>query len=645
MTGHAPRTKARWAWLLVLPLLALLHTFADAVPVDRHNVAMKAPGSKEAEATARLQSTFGAEDQLVLAFLTRTHSPLAPIERQALDHLGQRLRGESVVTNVGKLLEPRPDLAILKVQVESSADVGEIVGVAEAMAPSTLRLLPAGLPIAEAAVAEGIAGDRRRLVPAIVGVLFAMLAMFYRSFVHALSALAPALFGILLLGSFRYALGQQLDPVSVLLDPVLLTIGVAASVHFLAAFREQRRLGLAPRDAALAARSGQLRPATLATLTTMLGFWSLSFHPVPAVANFGTLAALGTGLVHAIVLAVLPFFLIQFPGAVPPATALVRSMDPYAHWLRRHRKAVCALGAALAVASAVALRDVRVDNDPLAVLPVEAACRRDLLEIADHLGGAEHFDLLVEHAATQLGPERLLPFAAAIAATPPAAGPAGAPRAALDGTVKVPLLLAPSGSDARTRLFDAAEARAQALDLPGIHLAGNSVQIARDSDRLVQGQLRGMAIAVAFLTIALAFALRSARLAVLGMLPNLLPCLLVYGGLAASGRPLGVANAMIGSVMLGLVVDNTIHFLHHYREHPGTALARVRRALEHVASPMLGSSLVLALGFGSGLLGDMASTHEFAALSAATIGLALFGDAVLLPALLLALSPREEVTA
>lgn len=637
--------RAGLAWLLVLPLLVWLQTFADALAIDQHNVAMKAPGTKEAEATARLNATFGSESQLVLAFLTRTHSPLAPIERQSLDRLAQRLRSEPGVASVGKLQEPRPDLGLLQVQIETGADVEELIAVSSTLAPTTLRLLPAGLPVAEAAVSSGIANDRRRLVPAIVGVLLVLLVASYRNLVHALAALVPALLGILSLGTFRYLLGQQLDPVSVLLDPVLLTIGIAASVHFLAAFRDHRRAGLSPRDAARQAHKDQLAPATLATITTMLGFWSLSLHPVPAVANFGTMAALGTGFVHALVLAVLPKFLAQVPGPMPTPAVLLRGIDGYAHWLRRHRRSVCAAAACVAIASVVALRNTRVDNDPLAVLPVDAACRRDLAEIADHLGGAEHFDLLVEHAATQLGPERLLPFAAAVAAMPPAAGPAGAPRAALDGTVKVPLLLAPSGSEARTQLFDAAEARALALDLPGIHLAGNSVQIARDSERLVFGQLQGMGIAVLMLTATLWIALRSLRLALLGMLPNVLPCLLIYGGLAALDRPLGVANAMIGSVMLGLIVDNTIHFLHRFRERTGPALSRVRHALEHVAAPMLGSSLVLALGFGSGLLGDMASTHEFALLSATTIGLALVGDAVLLPALMLAVTPREEVPA
>jgi predicted RND superfamily exporter protein len=57
---------------------------------------------------------------------------------------------------------------------------------------------------------------------------------------------------------------------------------------------------------------------------------------------------------------------------------------------------------------------------------------------------------------------------------------------------------------------------------------------------------------------------------------------------------------------------------------------------------MMASSLVLAIGLGAGLVGGMRSTHEFAGLAAATIVLALIGDAIVLPALLLRTQRPEE---
>jgi hypothetical protein len=635
-------TATRWRWLLLVPIMAWLQSVAHQLPIDRHNTAMKAPSSKEAAATAQLHGTFGSQDHLALAFLTRSRQPVAPVERQALNQLALRLRSEADVVSVAKLMEPRLDLALLQLHIEPEADVESLLQVAKMLGPVTMRMLPAGIAVAEAAIARGVAADRERLVPAIVVTLFAVLLLVYRSFAHAAGALLPALLAILLLGAGRYALGQKLDPIAVLLDPVLLTIGIASAVHVLAAFRTLRREGLSPQEAAARAGRELLWPATLATGTTMLGFWSLAFHPIPAVANFGALAAIGTGIVHVLALTLLPRWLSEFPARVAALPLGASGASAYAHWLRRQRKPIVFGAAALALIAINALRSVRVDNDPMAVLPPHATCRSDLAEIADHLGGAEQFDLLVENAATHLGPEQLLPFVAAVASTTPAAGPAGPPRAALNGTVMVPLLLAPSGSEARTALFRSTEERARALDLRGVQIAGSAVQIARDSERLVYGQLFGMALALVMLSLTLWGALRSFRMAMLGMIPNVLPCLLLYGTLAMFDRPLGVANAMIGSVMLGLIVDNTIHFLHHFRHGSGNGVARVQHAIERIASPMIGSSIVLVIGFGAGLLGGMESTHEFAILAAATIGLALVGDGVLLPALLLSTTRHGE---
>jgi predicted RND superfamily exporter protein len=165
---------------------------------------------------------------------------------------------------------------------------------------------------------------------------------------------------------------------------------------------------------------------------------------------------------------------------------------------------------------------------------------------------------------------------------------------------------------------------------------------------LVRGQLAGLALTLACLFATIAIAFRSVLLGFLGMLPNLLPCLVIYGLMGAAGRPLSVATAMIGSVMLGLVVDDTIHFLYRFRvaRAGGTSVTRsLARAIVHAGRPVVITSLVLSVGFAAGLAGNLETTREFSALAAATILGALAADLVLLPALLFALArprPRQR---
>jgi predicted RND superfamily exporter protein len=119
----------------------------------------------------------------------------------------------------------------------------------------------------------------------------------------------------------------------------------------------------------------------------------------------------------------------------------------------------------------------------------------------------------------------------------------------------------------------------------------------------------------------------------LGLLANVLPCIWIYGGLAWLGQPVSVATGMIGCTMLGLIVDNTLHLLHRYRECRATADRRraVVQALAAVGRPMWLSSSLLVLGFATAATSRLSTTIEFALLACSTIAVALVGCGVLLP--------------
>lgn len=162
--------------------------------------------------------------------------------------------------------------------------------------------------------------------------------------------------------------------------------------------------------------------------------------------------------------------------------------------------------------------------------------------------------------------------------------------------------------------------------------------VARDSAALIRGQLRSMGTMLAVLLAAMAAGFRSWRLGLLGLLPNVLPCAVLYGGMALLGCRLSVAAAMVGTVMLGLIVDQSIHLLHRYRGARVEGRSRagaVARALAVTGRPIAITSTVLATGFGIGMLGTLETTRVFGALTAATILLALAATLLVTPAAIL----------
>ena len=292
---------------------------------------------------------------------------------------------------------------------------------------------------------------------------------------------------------------------------------------------------------------------------------------------------------------------------------------------------------ALAAVALAGLHQLRADNDPLRLLPVDEPARADHDVLAQRLSGVETFRLLVPATSTACEPSRLLPLLAAIRQLPGVAGLAGPVQRGTAGDLVVPLLLAPGGSAVRERLFADCERTTAVLGFPEVVPVGASVQIARDSHRLLLSLLGSLGLSLLLLAVGMAIGLRSIRLALLGLLPNLLPSVWLYGGLGWLDHPVSVATAMIGCTMLGLIVDNTLHLLHHYRRgrrHLAPAIA-MAAAWQRCVRPMTLASVVLMLGFLTASTSRLSTTVEFSLLATATIAAAWLGTALVLPLLFL----------
>lgn len=636
-TAERPLLR-RLAWTAFAAATAWLLAGLPTQTVDPQNRALKAPDSVD---TARLRALAGVvpdDPVLLLAFTTAGELPMLPADRSLLMALRDELAKLPGVVAIQEAPVADPGLVLLPIALAGGDPMalGErIVDAARQAAPPSLRVLATGLPLLEGTIARLVAGERTTIVPLLLGVLFLSAWAFYRRVALAIAVLLPPITGIAWTGGTLAWLGHRLDPVAALLDPVLLTIGVAASVHFVEAFRGGLQRGLASADAALAAASELRTPALLATATTMIGLWSLATSAVPAVLDFGLRSAMGVGLTHLFVFLLLPAWLAQTTAAADRiGSRYTTDPWPLVRLLRQRTTLLAGAGIVTALAIAGTSR-LHADNEPLQLLPADEPARIDHDVLAQRLGGVETFHLLVPARSPASEPARLLPLLAEIRQMPGVAGLAGPVQRGADGDLAIPFLLAPGGSAVREPLFADCERTTRVLGCADVVAAGASVQIARDSFRLMQSMASSLGISLALLGLAMALGLRSWRLAGLGLLPNVLPSLWIYGGLGWLDHPISVATAMIGCTMLGLIVDNTLHLLHHYR-HLRATLSReaaMHRAWERCRRPMTLASGVLLLGFLTAATSRLSTTVEFALLASATIAAAWFGTAVVLPLL------------
>jgi len=160
-------------------------------------------------------------------------------------------------------------------------------------------------------------------------------------------------------------------------------------------------------------------------------------------------------------------------------------------------------------------------------------------------------------------------------------------------------------------------------------------------NRLVKVMLMDLAIsfgtAFAFVTCFMLLMLGSVRMGAIAILPNLFPIMLVLGMMGLLGLPLDLNSLLIASIALGIAVDDTVHFLHHFKtayQDSGDCQSALESASYHAGQAMITTSIVLVAGFSVLCLATNAAVFRFGFLTALTVLAALLTDLIALPSIL-----------
>ncbi len=169
-------------------------------------------------------------------------------------------------------------------------------------------------------------------------------------------------------------------------------------------------------------------------------------------------------------------------------------------------------------------------------------------------------------------------------------------------------------------------------------VTGRSTLAARAMSALITSMGKSYLFALVVITPLMMLMIGNLRLGLISMAPNLFPVIFVLGVMGWMGLPLDASNMVIGSLIIGLAVDDTIHFLQSFRrefEETEDVEVAVRRTMRVTGSALLFTSLVLSTGFlMMALRGTLLNTIHFGALSAAGISFAFLADVVVTPALI-----------
>jgi hydrophobe/amphiphile efflux-3 (HAE3) family protein len=198
------------------------------------------------------------------------------------------------------------------------------------------------------------------------------------------------------------------------------------------------------------------------------------------------------------------------------------------------------------------------------------------------------------------------------------------------------------GSAAIRKLEQRVRVIVDRADLPaGIRteVTGNAIRINRSADGIAGNQINQVGFAAVTIFILVCIAFRSVRVGLLSMVPNIVPVLIFFGVLGAGVATLSIATSLIGSIALGIAIDDTVHFLVAYhrervRFSPEESIVRCVRT---VGRPIVMTSVMLVVGFLVLLVSGFVTLREFGYLTAMTMAICLSTDLTLLPALLVRL--------
>lgn len=586
---------------------------------------------------------------------------------------------------------------------ERSALVTEIEAVLDEADP---RVGPLDLAGADVITHDLDAGTARSLGGLAPVVLVAMCWIFWwatRS-ARAVGAmlLAAVAAGACALGLMALA-DRSLNLVIVVMPAILAVITAAYATHVVT-----RYLALPPRpDAAdtAARRAGWAqamretwRPTLLSAVTTAAGFAALGTSEIPPIRDMGLFTAAGVLVAFVLTFTLVPALLVMSRRVVPlPHAARLwtpaRAAGATA-WLQRHRVAILVAAAALTAAGAWGVTRLQVESHILSFFPADHRVPRNYHEIEDTLVGLTPFELILEgprervlsgetlgaldallqqaFAEEPLLLQTLSPFAS----EKPQAVPAAVRASFLDATLppsrqllpeaarrylwmdpggerlalRVTLTSKTGSSNEVDALIHRLRDRLEGRFPPEVHskITGGPTLLIRGQVLLLDTQIRSFALAFAIVGLVIAVAFRSLTVLLISFLPNILPIVLTLGAMGLLQIPLNTATVTVAGIALGLIVDDTIHFLHRYndaRTRGESPTEAVRDTLYTIGRPVVVTSLAVAVGFGAFALSPFPPTRYFGGLIAWTSVAAVVCDLVVLPGVLLVGRSQREVPA
>ena len=535
--------------------------------------------------------------------------------------------------------------------------------------------------------------DQQTLVPIMFAVVVITLVLLLRSFTATVGTFLVIVCSVLTAMGIAGWLGMALTPPSASSPTIILTLAVADCVHILVSFLHAMRRGLDKTGAMVESLRINLQPVFLTSVTTAIGFLSMNFSDAPPFRDLGNIVAMGVMAAFFISITLLPALMLILPVRVKPgATNHSRRMDNFADFVVARRNFLFFAVGFIVVALVIFIPrnelndefieyfdktvDFRTATD-FSPPPLTGIYTIDYSLNAGESGGISEPEFLdrveafanwyetqpeVLHVNTltdimkrlnknmhadepewyrlpdqrNLSAQYLLLYEMSLPYGLDLNNQIDVGKSATRMTVTVKNI----SSNEMLALEDKAQEWLHE-NAPGMRADGASpsVMFAHIGHRNIRSMLTGTSVALVLISLILVVALRSIKIGLISLVPNLAPAAMGFGLWGLLVGEVGLGLSVVTGMTLGIVVDDTVHFLSKYlrarREQQLAPPDAVRYAFSTVGTALWVTSLVLIAGFMVLTQSPFKLNSDMGLVTAITIAFALIADFLFLPPLLM----------
>ncbi len=533
-------------------------------------------------------------------------------------------------------------------------------------------------------------------------VLFVILflALFY-FFPGSITTLMVIVLSIMTsLGIFGH-MGMLMSPPTTTAPIIILTVAIANCVHILVTMMHEIHSGSSKENAIVESLRVNIQPIFLASITTAIGFLTMNFSEVPPFQHLGNLVAMGVLMSLILSLTFLPAVISFLPiRAQKTENKDMLLMAKFGDYVVKHRRQLF-IGMLVLIAVTVSFLPKNQLNDVFVNYFDESIqFRADTDYTTEHLTGIYLADYSLESGAPNgiSDPEFLqqmeafekwyrqnpntvhvntitdvmkrlnknlhgddeamykLPAEHDLAAQYLLLYEMSLPRG-LDlnnqinidkSATRFTVTLKTMSSNDIITLTKAADdwLKKNAPAIKKANASGPTVMFANIGSRNIRSMLLGTTIALVLISLILIFALRSVKIGLISMIPNLVPAAMGFGLWGLLVGEVGLALSVVTTMTLGIVVDDTVHFLSKYlrarREKGLSSPDAVRYAFKTVGMALITTSVILVFGFMVLSLSNFELNSSMGLLTSIVIVFALLADLLFLPPLLMKIEGAQK---